>query len=156
MIPFDPETDLELNLLLKAPRSLIWRCWTEAEHLKPWFCPKPYETIAAEIELRPGGRFFSHMVGPDGFDAANEGCILAVDPGRSLVWTDALSAGFRPAGEGFMTAMVQLADEDGGTRYIARALHADQAARDRHVEMGFIEGWGIVAGQLETYAATLA
>lgn len=156
MSDFNPETDLEISRLLNAPRELVWRCWTEAEHLKPWFCPKPYETIEAHIELKPGGRFFTHMVGPDGFDEASEGAVLFVDPGRCLVWTDALAAGFRPKAEPFMTGIILLSDEDGQTRYIARALHADKQTRDRHDDMGFTEGWSTVATQLEAYAPTLA
>jgi uncharacterized protein YndB with AHSA1/START domain len=36
------------------------------------------------------------------------------------------------------------------------ALHKDAADRDTHSKMGFSEGWGTVAGQLEEFARTLA
>ena len=60
--------DLVLERLLNAPRRLVWEAWTNPEHLKRWWAPKPYETTECEMDLRPGGVFRTRMVGPDGFD----------------------------------------------------------------------------------------
>ena len=32
---------LTLERTLAAPRAAVWRCWTDPELLKQWFCPKP-------------------------------------------------------------------------------------------------------------------
>jgi uncharacterized protein YndB with AHSA1/START domain len=45
---------------------------------------------------------------------------------------------------------------DGRTAYRAVALHANEADREKHEKMGFNEGWGTVAGQLEEFAQSLA
>lgn len=160
------DLDLVLERVLDAPRELVWRAWSDPEHLKRWFAPKPYEISEVEMDLRPGGIFRIRMVGPDGFDTGhgNAGCILEVVAGERLAWTSALGPGYRPAElaaegcESFaMTAIVTLADSDGGkTRYRAVALHANAADRDVHASMGFHEGWGTVAGQLEEFAQNLA
>jgi uncharacterized protein YndB with AHSA1/START domain len=56
-----------------------------------------------------------------------------------------------------MTAVVTFADAgDGRTAYRAVALHANEADREKHEKMGFNEGWGTVAGQLEEFAQSLA
>ena len=93
--------ELAIRRRLAAPRAAVWRCWTEPELLKQWFCPKPWHVTEAVIDLRPGGRFFTRMAGPmpDGSqaDMPNEGCFLSVEPERRLVFTDALHAGWRPA-----------------------------------------------------------
>ena len=158
--------DLVLERTLDAPSDLVWRAWTDPEHLKQWFAPRPYQITEAELELRPGGIFRIRMVGPDGFDTGhgNAGCVLEVVEGEKLVWTSALAPGFRPASlategcESFpMTAIVTLEDlGDGRTRYRAVALHKDSADRHTHEKMGFQEGWGTVAGQLEEFARSLA
>jgi uncharacterized protein YndB with AHSA1/START domain len=49
-----------------APRDLMFRIWTEAEHLKNWFGPKGATIIAAKNDLRPGGVFHYGMRMPDG------------------------------------------------------------------------------------------
>ena len=157
--------DLVLERTLDAPRELVWRAWTDAALLKQWFAPKPYEISELELDLRPGGIFRLRMVGPDGFDTGhgNAGCVLEVVEGERLVWTSALAPGYRPAeaGEGCesfpMTAVVTMADAgDGKTFYRAVALHRDQADKAMHEQMGFQEGWGKCAAQLEEVAQGLA
>jgi uncharacterized protein YndB with AHSA1/START domain len=46
------------------------------------------------------------------------------------------------------TAMIELADQGQGTRYIATVIHADEAGCKRHAEMGFEAGWGAALDQL--------
>jgi uncharacterized protein YndB with AHSA1/START domain len=157
--------DLVLERTLNAPRELVWRAWTDPKLLKQWFAPKPYEISEVEMDLRPGGIFRIRMVGPDGFDTGhgNPGCVLEVVDGEKLVWTSALEPQYRPAemGEGCesfpMTAVVTFADAgDGKTLYRAVALHRNEAARDMHEKMGFDDGWGKCAEQLEELAQGLA
>lgn len=45
----------------EAPRELVWRAHTEAEHLARWWGPKGFETTVARLELRPGGMFLYRM-----------------------------------------------------------------------------------------------
>lgn len=155
-------TDLVLERILDAPRDLVWKAWTGPEHLKRWWAPKPYETPECEIDLRPGGIFYTRMTGPDGFDARGTGCFLEVVEGEKIIWTSALLPGYRPAETpedcgGFpFTAIVTLEDAgDGKTRYKAVAMHRNEADRDTHEKMGFHEGWGTCAAQLEQVAAGL-
>ena len=159
------KNDLVLERTLNAPRDLVWKAWTDPKLLKQWFAPKPYEISEVEMELRPGGAFRIRMVGPDGFDTGhgNPGCVLEVVDGERLVWTSALAPQYRPAevGDGCesfpMTAIITLSDAGKGkTLYRAVALHKDEADRDTHASMGFQEGWGTCARQLEELASELA
>lgn len=144
----DPELDLVLDRVVDVPRALVWEAWTRPEHLKVWFAPRPWSIADVEIDLRPGGRCHTVMRSPDGTLYPNTGCYLEVVPQERLVFTDALGPGFRPTAEPFMTAMVQLKDEGGGTRYTATAIHRDAETRKRHEDMGFHAGWGQVLDQL--------
>lgn len=159
------DLDLVLERTLNAPRDLVWRALTETELLKRWFAPRPYEISEFELDLRPGGIFRMRMIGPDNFDTGhgNPGCVLEVVERERLAWTSALGPGFRPAemGEGCesfpMTAVMTLADAgEGKTLYRAVALHRSEADRDAHAQMGFHEGWGTCASQLEELAEGLA
>jgi uncharacterized protein YndB with AHSA1/START domain len=157
MIPFkpDPKLDLVLERVIDVPPELVWAAWTKPEHIKKWLTPAPWTTVDCEIDLRPGGMFRSVMRSPEGQDFPNMGCFLEVVPNRRLVWTDALLPGYRPSDNPFMTAVIDIEPQGKGTRYTATAIHRDEAARKKHEEMGFHEGWGKALDQLVALAKTL-
>ncbi|MFT7619998.1 MAG: hypothetical protein ACI97A_003655 [Planctomycetota bacterium] len=152
--------DLALDLVLErsvdvSPENL-WRAWTEPELLMQWFTPAPWETIACEIDLRPGGIFSTTMRSPEGeILPAEPGCFLEVVANRKLVYTDALGPGFRPKGSAFFTAAILLEPENAGTRYTAIAKHPDEQRKSSHEKMGFHEGWGKALDQLVALACQL-
>lgn len=148
----DPKLDLVLDRVVDVPRELVWAAWTTPEHLIHWFTPAPWSTIEAEIDLRPGGIFRTVMRSPEGETFPGTGCVLEVVPNQRLVWTDALLPGYRPSGKPFFTAVLTLEAQGSGTRYIATAIHGDEATRKRHEEMGFHSGWGKALDQLIAYA----
>lgn len=154
---FDPTLDLWLERRARVDRARIWRCWTEPELLVKWWTPPPWTTSAAAIDPRPGGRFDTTMVGPDGDAHPNRGCFLEVVEGRRLTFTDVLSAGFRPTGGGMpFCATVRFEDDgQGGTLYAAHARHATPESREAHDAMGFQDGWGAVFEQAAALASTL-
>lgn len=151
----DPRTDLTFTRSINAPRHLLWECWTTPEHIRNFFVPRPHGIDACEIDLRVGGRF-NTIMNVEGNLIRNEGVYLEVVEGERLVFTDTYSEGWKPAADPFMTAIIEFADDGkGGTTYTATARHRSAAARQSHEDMGFYEGWGTVATQLEEYAQTL-
>ena len=80
--------DLEpvrLSRTFHAPRELVFRAWTSAEHLKRWFAPSPFTVPEAAIEARAGGRFDLLMRGPDGVEHGVRGTFVAVLLNERLV-----------------------------------------------------------------------
>ncbi|MCY1128560.1 SRPBCC family protein [Frigidibacter sp. RF13] len=157
----DPDRDIVIDRLLKAPPRLVWRCWTEPELFCQWYLPKPWRVSEAVMDLRAGGRFFMATSGEDGQRIANEGSFLEVVPERKLVFTDLFGEDFAPIeapDTGFgpnFTAVLTFAPEGSGTRHRAVARHRSAADAAANREMGFMEGWAIVTDQLEELAATL-
>lgn len=151
----DPTVDLSFTRQLNAPRAIIWDCWTKAEHIPHFFIPAPHRVTACDVDLRVGGRF-NTTFDVNGAEMANRGVYLELVPQEKLVFTDAYSEGWKPAAEPFMTAILLLAEAGAGqTSYTAIARHRTPEARKSHEDMGFFEGWGMVATQLERYAQTL-
>jgi uncharacterized protein YndB with AHSA1/START domain len=144
----DPRLDLVLERFVDIPRELVWKAWTEPEHLRKWFAPAPWTTVDCEVDLRPGGLFRTVMRSPEGEDFPNVGCFLEVVENERLTWTDALLPGYRPSLKPFFTAIITLEGEAGGTKYTARALHKDDADRKTHEDMGFHDGWSQCLDQL--------
>jgi uncharacterized protein YndB with AHSA1/START domain len=156
----DPKLDLVLERTVDVAPELVWRAWTQPEHVKRWFTPAPWTTVDCEIDLRPGGFFRTVMRSPDGKDFPNVGCYLEVIPNRRLAWTDALEAGFRPARQPphlpfQFTAVILLEPQGQGTRYTAIVMHADEASRQKHEAMGFQQGWGKALEQLVEHMKTV-
>ena len=149
------DRELVLTRLINAPRAKVYRAWTDPELLKQWFAPKPYTTPIVELDVRPGGSSYFVMRGPDGKDLPNRGVYLEVVPNEKLVSTDAYVAAWEPSEKPFMTLILTFEDEGGKTRYTARVRHWTVADREAHEKMGFHEGWGICADQLEALVAKI-
>ena len=153
--PTDPR-HLVISRRLRSRRAALWRAWSEPDLLTQWWCPKPWSTELRAFELRAGGNFHTVMRGPDGGISDNPGCFLEVVPQQRLVMTSTLTGGWRPATPWLaMTAVITMADEGDGTRYVATVMHPDRATRDRHEAMGFHEGWGVCIEQLDALARQL-
>ena len=99
--------------------------------------------------MRPGGASLIVMRGPDGVDLPNPGVYLEVVENERLVFTDAYTSAWEPSAKPFMTAVLTFEEEDGKTRYTARARHWTVEDREAHEKMGFHEGWGLCTDQLE-------
>lgn len=148
---------LKIERTLAAPRSAVWRCWTEAELLKQWYCPKPWTVPEADFDLRPGGRMNCVMQGPEGERVEQPGCWLEIVPEQRLVFTDGYTEGFIPQPKHFMTGFVELSDAgQGATRMVWGARHATEEDKNKHLEMGFEQGWNTAADQLEELAKRIA
>lgn len=157
----NPDTDLEVVRHLKAPPSVVWRCWTDPELFRQWYAPRPMRLDEVVMDLRPGGRFFMVMVAPNGQRFPNEGAFLLVEPQRRLVFTDLMTEDYAPVeavnpefGPSF-TAMITFTPEGTGTRYQAMARHLNAEQAKMNLDQGFSEGWGKVTDQLDSFAQGL-
>ena len=167
MTPFNSDLDLTFERIVPVPRPLIWKAWTEPQHLMPWFCPLPWKVVECKIDLRPGGQFYTVMQSPEGQTFPGDGCYLEVVDNERLVWTNAMLPGFRPVppaptnGENgstvsfLFTAVIELADHADGTLYKATVRHADAAGKSQHEAMQFEAGWAAALAQLVAYTKSM-
>jgi uncharacterized protein YndB with AHSA1/START domain len=95
------------------------------------------------------------MRDPQGNDMPNAGVYLEVIKNEKLVFTDAYTKAWEPSEKPFMTVILTFKDESGKTRYTARVLHWSVADRETHEKMGFQQGWGQCADQMEALIARL-
>ncbi|MBC7645751.1 MAG: SRPBCC family protein [Pseudopedobacter sp.] len=144
----NPRLDLVIERTLEVSPERVWAAWTQPELLKKWFAPAPWSTVDCEIDLRPGGQMRTTMRSPEGQDFPGVGCYLEVVEKERLVFTDALTPGYRPSSAPFFTAVITLEPYGTGTQYRVVAMHADEATRDKHEEMGFEKGWNQCLDQL--------
>ncbi len=58
--------EVTLRRTFNAPRELVFKAWTQAEHLAKWFGPVGFQVGVKTLDLRPGGVFHYYMDAPDG------------------------------------------------------------------------------------------
>src|SRR5581483_2981373 len=51
------QDDFVISRVLDAPRSLVWRCFTDPEHMKQWWGPKGATVVKSVMDLRVGGTY---------------------------------------------------------------------------------------------------
>ena len=61
-----PPVSASYEELIDASAEEIFDAWTMSDELKGWFGPGGFQTIEADIEARPGGRYRLVMRAPDG------------------------------------------------------------------------------------------
>lgn len=147
----NPDLDLVIERVIRAPRAAIWKAWTTPDLFAKWWIPEPYICRVESFALYPGGGFTTTM-SEDGsaFTPHMDAAFLVVEEQVRLVFTNAVDSTLRPANPMpvAVTGEVSLIDHIDGTLYRIVARHGDPEARARHDELGLAEGWGCVTGQL--------
>jgi uncharacterized protein YndB with AHSA1/START domain len=68
-----------------APLELVYRMWTEPEHIVQWWGPRGFTNTIQKMDVRPGGEWLLIMHGPDGRDFPNHYLYEEVIPNQRLV-----------------------------------------------------------------------
>src|SRR5258708_40080602 len=109
------ERTLVIERVFNAPRHLVFQAWTDPEHIVHWFGPRGFKSTVLKNELRPGGAYRIHMLGPDG-DHWSQGVYREIVPPERLLiagsWADAQGKPTRP--ENVLT--LTFAEQDGKTK----------------------------------------
>ena len=53
----DPDRDLLIERIIRAPRQAVWSAWTDPAQLVQWWIPSPLVLRVDALDLRPGGAF---------------------------------------------------------------------------------------------------
>jgi uncharacterized protein YndB with AHSA1/START domain len=142
---------LVITRVFDAPRELVFKMWTENEHMVRWLCPRGFTaTRIIANDPRPGGAFRFYMRDPDGGDHWQQGVYRELVPPerlvRTFVWTDADGNPTRPE-----TLLTVTFEEVGGKTRLTlhQAVFESVTARDLHGD-----GWGQSLDRLAEHLAT--
>jgi uncharacterized protein YndB with AHSA1/START domain len=144
------ELELVITRVFDAPRSLVFKAWTEPERLAQWWGPRGFTLPSCKVDLRPGGTYRFHMRGPDG-DHWSQGVFREiVEPERIVMagsWADAGGNPTRPE-----TVVTVTFEELGGKTKLTlhNAVFESVTARDAHRG-----GWSSSLECLAEYLASL-
>jgi uncharacterized protein YndB with AHSA1/START domain len=126
------ERELVITRIFDAPRRLVFKMWTDPEHLARWWGPRGFTTISARMDVRPGGVWSRSMRAPDGSIIRKHGVYREIVMPERLVLsyiTDDLAG--NPGPETLVT--VTFVDLGGKTRLtLHQAGFESGAAREAH------------------------
>ena len=138
-----------------APRTALWRAWTQPAAIVRWWGPHGFTTPVAEIDLRPGGRYRIVMRSPDGTEYPVQGAYREIVPPVRLVYTlEADEGPGSPAGEALVT--VTFLERSGRTELTKLVEFASQADRDAAIARGVERGWAQCFERLDAALADAA
>jgi uncharacterized protein YndB with AHSA1/START domain len=132
-----------------APRELVYRMWTDPEHVAQWWGPSGFTNTIHEMDVRPGGvwRFIMHS--PDGTDYQNKAVYVEVVAPERLVYDHVSGPVFR--------ATVTFTEKGEKTEVTMRMLFASPELRRKVAEeYGAVEGLNQTLGRLGEKLASMS
>jgi uncharacterized protein YndB with AHSA1/START domain len=77
--------ELSITRVLNAPRSLVWKVFTQPEHIKNWWGPNGFSLTQHKMEVKQNGKWSFIMHGPDGKDYPSEVVYIEVVKPEKIV-----------------------------------------------------------------------
>lgn len=158
--PRTPGRAFVLTRTIDAPRELVFRAWTEVDHLARWFGPKGFPVFASKLDLRPGGVYHYGMRAANGTEMWGKWVFEEVVPPERLVFRNSFSD---PQGSTTrhpmapdwpleMRSTITFAAHAGRTTLTLHAVAVNATDSERRAfEAGFsgmTVGWGCTIDQL--------
>ncbi|MFL5266209.1 MAG: SRPBCC domain-containing protein, partial [Stellaceae bacterium] len=79
--------ELVITRIFDAPRSLVFKAWTEPDRAARWWGPQGFTTLHCTMDVRAGGAFRICMRSPDGAEYWKQGVYREVAEPERLVFT---------------------------------------------------------------------
>ena len=86
IITTTPDCEIVSSRVVNASRELVYRAWTEPDHLKNWWGPAGFTNTFNEFDLRVGGKWSFILHGPDKGNYANECEFIKIDKPSLIAW----------------------------------------------------------------------
>jgi uncharacterized protein YndB with AHSA1/START domain len=136
----------------RAPATLVFKAWTEPEHLRHWRVPRGFDLVACEVDLRVGGGYrFVHRA-PDGSQHAFYGQYQQIERPTRLVSAFTYEA----APDTEVLDEVTFEDNGGITLVTGRTTFPTFQARELYAAAGAERGLAECHERLDELLAALA
>jgi uncharacterized protein YndB with AHSA1/START domain len=142
------ERELTIARMFDAPRSLVFKVWTQPEHFSRWLGPKDFTTTFYQMDVRLGGTYRACIRSPEGTDHWMQGVYREIVEPERLVFTFAWEdENGQPKHQTIVTVTFV---EQGSKTLLAfhQAVFESVESRDSHRS-----GWSECFDRLEVYLA---
>lgn len=129
VVSMSPTSDRELvaTRVFDAPRGLVFKLWTDPEHIGRWWGPRGFTTTTDAMDVRPGGAWRYCMHGPDGADYQNRLTYIEVVEPERIAYRHVGSDDVEPVGH---EVTVRFEEVGGGTKVTMRMAFPTAEERD--------------------------
>ena len=131
------DREIVLSRVIAAPRELVFKVWTDPQHLPMWFGPEGFKVETHEIDIRVGGRWRFVFVGPDGTRYDNRMVFLRIEPPNLLEMDHGTDTDDDP--NRFRVIVTFDEQSNGKTVVTLRQLHPTKARRVWAIGFGAVE-----------------
>lgn len=148
-----PDREIVLTRVFNAPRELVWKAFTEQEHLANWWGPQGFTTTTKHRECVAGGTWRFVMHGPDGRDYENKITYLEVKAPERLSYKHGGEVDCEPVNFQVTVQFEAIGDK---TRLTMRSLFPSNKSRDFVIsEYNAVEGGKQTLGRLAGYLESM-
>jgi uncharacterized protein YndB with AHSA1/START domain len=81
------DRQLTITRVFDAPRSLVFKVWTQPEHFSQWLGPKDFTAIDCHMNVQVGGMYRACIRSPEGNDHWMQGIYREIIEPERLVFT---------------------------------------------------------------------
>jgi uncharacterized protein YndB with AHSA1/START domain len=146
------EREIVITRVFDAPRTLVFKMWTDPKHLREWFGPGVFTNPVCEVDARVGGKWHIVMRDPQGNDYPCGGEYREVVEPERLVFTNiATDKEGNPVIDGLTTVILE--EENGKTKLTLQTRGTAMVDYAAEYLKGMEAGW---TQSLESLAEELA
>ena len=84
--PTNADCEIVSSRIFPVDNVLLFRAWSEPNHLKNWWGPAGFTNTFNEFDLRPGGKWSFIMHGPDKGNYHNECEFIKIVKPSLIAW----------------------------------------------------------------------
>jgi uncharacterized protein YndB with AHSA1/START domain len=136
-----PNRELVLTRTFDAPRSVVFKAWTDPKQLARWWGPHGFTNPVCEADARPGGAIRIDMTGADGVVYPMKGTFHEVVEPERLVFTSTAFEDERGQPLLEVHNTVTFAEQGGKTTLTLKAVVVKAAPEVAGAVGGMEEGW---------------
>ena len=152
--------EITITRIFNASSELVWKAWTEPEHIMRWWGPKGFTSPVCLIDLRVGGEYLCAMRSPEGEDIWSKGVYREVIAPERLVMTNSFADengkvvsasyyGMSPDWPIELLITVTFGEDSGKTKQTLR--HSGIASISAKDRTDMIQGWNESFDKLADY-----
>ncbi|HEU5291949.1 MAG TPA: SRPBCC domain-containing protein [Cyclobacteriaceae bacterium] len=161
------KNELVIERVINAPRALVWKAFTEADHLKHWWGPVGFKLEVLKLDVRKGGIFHFAMKADDGAEMFGRFDYINVQAPEKIIFTNSFAdadgnharAPFSNEWPIKVLNTWTFEEKNGKTTLLlcGEPFEATETEMKRFVQEfpGMNEGFGGTFDQLDAYLATL-